>query len=99
MLIADLVGEGPTSASIATLREDIADLFERIDENEESARRLEHRTKYLLLSTGFLRRLLDLHLEWIDEVERELAPPDEPVDAVLAGRGGQDPPYPVGSES
>ena len=99
MLIADLVGEEPTRASIATLREDIADLFERIAENEESARLLEHRTKYLLLSTSFLRRLLDLHLEWIDEVERELAPSDEPVDAVLDDRGGPDAPHPVASES
>ena len=99
MLIADLVGEEPTRASIATLREDIADLFERIEENEESARLLEHRTKYLLLSTSFLRRLLDLHLEWIDEVERELAPSDEPVDAVLDDRGGPDAPHPVASES
>ena len=99
MLIADLVGEEPTRASIATLREDIADLFERIEENEESARLLEHRTKYLLLTASFLRRLLDLHLEWIDEVERELAPSDEPVDAVLDDRGGPDAPHPVASES
>jgi hypothetical protein len=28
----------------------------------------------VLLNLRFLRRLLDLHLEWIDEVERELAP-------------------------
>ena len=27
-----------------------------------------------LLVTGFLRRLLDLHLELIDEIERKLAP-------------------------
>jgi hypothetical protein len=25
---------------------------------------------------GFLRRLLDLHLEFVDDLERELAPPD-----------------------
>jgi DNA-binding PadR family transcriptional regulator len=76
MLIADLVGEDVTRESILTLREDISDLFERLDENEASARHLEHRTKYLLLSTAFLRRLLDLHLEWIDDVERELASPE-----------------------
>ncbi len=35
---------------------------------------LPHRRKYLLLVTDFLRRLLDLHLEFVDEVERELAP-------------------------
>lgn len=35
---------------------------------------LPHRSKYLSLVYGFLRRLLALHEEWIDEVERELAP-------------------------
>jgi PadR family transcriptional regulator AphA len=74
LLIADLVGEAPTRASIATLRDDIADLSARLDESEASAHELPHRTKYLLLVVGFLRRLLELHLEWVDEVERELAP-------------------------
>ena len=74
LLIADLVGEAPTRASIATLRDDIADLSVRLDESEASAHELPHRAKYLLLVVGFLRRLLELHLEWVDEVERELAP-------------------------
>jgi PadR family transcriptional regulator, regulatory protein AphA len=74
LLIADLVGEAPTRESIATLRDDIADLFERVDEVEQSAEALPHRRRYLLLVTSFLRRLLELHLEWIDEVERELSP-------------------------
>src|SRR5881409_3788964 len=37
LLIADLVGEAPTRESIATLREDIADLSVRLDEGEASA--------------------------------------------------------------
>ena len=77
LLITDLVGEGPTRESIGTLREDIADLFVRIEENEASADLLPHRRKYLMITNAFLRRLLDLHLEWIDEVERELAPQEE----------------------
>jgi hypothetical protein len=28
---------------------------------------------------GFLRRLLDLHLDFVDELERELAPDSEPA--------------------
>jgi hypothetical protein len=32
------------------------------------------RRKYLFLVNAFLRRLLDLHLELVDEVERELPP-------------------------
>jgi DNA-binding PadR family transcriptional regulator len=74
LLIADLVGEEPTRASIATLRADIAELSAQLDESEERAHELPHRAKYLLLVTGFLRRLLDLHLELVDEVERELGP-------------------------
>ncbi len=73
LLIADLVGEAPTRASIAALREDIADLVTRIDETEAGTDALPHRRKYLLLVTGFLRGLLDLHLELVEEVERELA--------------------------
>jgi PadR family transcriptional regulator AphA len=72
LLIADLVGEEPTRESVATLREDIADLAARLDESEHSAEALPHRRKYLLLVLGFLRRLLELHLDWVDEVEREL---------------------------
>jgi DNA-binding PadR family transcriptional regulator len=73
LLIADLVGEQVTRESIATLREDIADLQARIAETEASAERLPHRRKYLLLVIAHLRRLLDLHLQLVDEVERELA--------------------------
>jgi DNA-binding PadR family transcriptional regulator len=74
MLIADLVGEKVTRDGIATLREDIADLSERLDESEASAASLPHREKYLRLVITFLRRLLELQVEWIDEVERELSP-------------------------
>lgn len=73
LLIADLVGEAPTRKSIAALREDIADLVTRIEETEAGTEALPHRRKYLLLVTGFLRGLLDLHLELVEEVERELA--------------------------
>jgi PadR family transcriptional regulator AphA len=74
LLIADLVGEAPTRESIGTLREDLADLFGRLEEAEARAEGLPHRRKYLLMVCGFLRRLLELHEELVDEVERELAP-------------------------
>ena len=74
LLIADLVGEATTRRSIATLREDIADLSARLAETEAGAQMLPHRRKYLLLVVEFLRRLLDLHLELVDEVQRELGP-------------------------
>jgi hypothetical protein len=73
LLICDLVGEEVTRESLAMLRDDIADIWWRIDAAEESAHGLPHREKYLLIATRFLRRLLELHLELVDEVERELA--------------------------
>lgn len=80
LLLADLVGEDVTRTSIATLREDIADLLPRLDESAAAADTLPHRRKYLLLVNDFLRRLVDLHLDLVDEVERELAPEREPTD-------------------
>jgi PadR family transcriptional regulator, regulatory protein AphA len=71
LLICDLVGEEVTREGLATLRDDIADLQERLDESEETAGRLPHREKYLLLVVAFLRRVLDLHLDLVDEVEQE----------------------------
>jgi PadR family transcriptional regulator, regulatory protein AphA len=72
LLITDLVGEAPTRASMITLRDDIADLLARLDETEATAHNLPHRRKYLLLVTGFMRRLFELHLDLVDQVEREL---------------------------
>jgi PadR family transcriptional regulator, regulatory protein AphA len=74
LLICDLVGEAPTRESAATIREDIADLMGRLDETERRTELFPHRRKYQLLVIGFLRRLLDLHLELVDEIERELSP-------------------------
>jgi DNA-binding PadR family transcriptional regulator len=74
LLICDLVGEEITRESMASLREDIADLEQRLSDAQRIAAELPHREKYLLLVTGFMRRFLDLHVELIDEVERELAP-------------------------
>ncbi|HEY7794403.1 MAG TPA: hypothetical protein VIA10_10400 [Gaiellaceae bacterium] len=74
LLICDLVGEDATRKSMAAVADDIADIRRRLDDAEQSARALPHREKYLLLVIEFLRRLLDLHLELVDEVERELGP-------------------------
>jgi DNA-binding PadR family transcriptional regulator len=89
LLICDLVGEDVTRASLATLRDDIADLERRLDDVDRGASQLPHREKYLLLVFGFLRRLLDLHQELIDQVERELAPEAGPVSGASAQRGTQ----------
>jgi DNA-binding PadR family transcriptional regulator len=78
LLVADLVGEGPTRASIAALREDIADLAARLDASRERAEALPHRRTYLRLVGDLLRGLLVLHLDWVERVEAELDPHGEP---------------------
>jgi DNA-binding PadR family transcriptional regulator len=72
LLIADLVGEKVTRTNMGTLREDVAELKERVAEAAERAEDLPHRRKHLLLVYGFLDQLLDLHLELVDDVERQL---------------------------
>jgi len=83
LLIADLVGEHVTRDSMATLRDDIAELQDQLDEAVARAEALPHRRKYLLLVTGFLRDLFELHLKLVDDVEHELAD-EPPVDAGLS---------------
>jgi len=73
-MATDLVGEDAVRESAGTLREDIAELRARLDEGVASAELLPHRQKYLLMVNARLRELLDLHLRWVDEIERELRP-------------------------
>jgi DNA-binding PadR family transcriptional regulator len=76
LLICDLVGEKVTRKSMSTLRADIADISQRLDDAERTAEELPHREKYLRLVIDFLRQLLDLHLDLVDQVERELTAKD-----------------------
>ena len=71
LLICDLVGEDVTRASMDALRDDLEDIRRRLDEADARAAQLPHREKYLKLTTGFLRRLLDLYAELVDEVDRD----------------------------
>jgi DNA-binding PadR family transcriptional regulator len=89
LLICDLVGEPITRASVATLREDVADLTARLEDSAETARALGHRSKYLLLVIDFLRRYLDLHLDLVDQVERELSAAPVPETASQEARSGR----------
>src|SRR5215213_6678450 len=54
LLMCDLVGEADTRESVATLREDIEDIWWRLDAAEDAARALPHREKYLRLVVGLL---------------------------------------------
>jgi DNA-binding PadR family transcriptional regulator len=74
LLICDLVGEEVTRDSMSTLRGDIADIQARLDDAERTARQLPHREKYLLLVISFMRGVLGLHLELVEQVERSFTP-------------------------
>jgi DNA-binding PadR family transcriptional regulator len=89
LLICDLVGEEVTRESMATLRDDIADLRERLDQSEQTARELPHRARYLVLVVDFLRGLLDLHEQLIDGVERDFSRPAERSGSSGRGSSGR----------
>jgi DNA-binding PadR family transcriptional regulator len=72
LLAGDLVDDASLRESLSSLREDIADLSARLDVAEAAARSLPHREKYLMMGHRLSRRLLAVHLEWLDEIEREL---------------------------
>jgi DNA-binding PadR family transcriptional regulator len=78
LLLCDLVGEEITRESMLTLRGEIDELQRALHESESTAHELPHREKYLLIAIEFLRRLLELHLDLVEEVEREFIGTDAP---------------------
>ena len=86
LLLADLVGEEPTREAVTALRPEIAELLAQLDAAVPRAARLPHREKYLLLVIEFLRGLLELHLDWIATVERELAGDSSDADPASRAR-------------
>jgi PadR family transcriptional regulator, regulatory protein AphA len=58
--------------SLQALRAEIAELAAGIDEDERRAPSIPHRERQLKLVRSLGTRLLQAHLDWIDEVEREL---------------------------
>ena len=87
LLLCDLVGEPVTRESMLTLREDIADIMERLDEAEVRAEAIPHRRKYLLLVIDFLRKYAELHLELVVEIEREFRSGDASTSAPETNAG------------
>ena len=73
LLIADLVGEEVTRESMATLRDDIADLEARLDESARAADELPAPARVPAAGQRLpARGYVDLHRELVDRVEREL---------------------------
>ena len=72
VLAGDIVGAEAIVSSLQGLRAELAALTARIDEAERVAATLPHRARYLALVHRLGRRLVEVHEEWVDEVEREL---------------------------
>jgi DNA-binding PadR family transcriptional regulator len=86
VLSTDLVGEPRVRKSIAALRGEIEQLRAFLDEGRAGAGDFPHRQKYLLLNHRLASAILDVYVDWIDEVERELAP-KKSTSASRASRG------------
>jgi len=72
VLAADLVDEQDVLASIRALRPELERMRSSIEEGIRRAADFPHRERYLLLNHRLVQRVLDAHLEWVDEVEAEL---------------------------
>jgi DNA-binding PadR family transcriptional regulator len=73
VLASDLAeDERVVAESLRALRLEIAELLAGIDEDERRAPSIAHRQRQLKLVRSLGRRLLVAHLDWIDEVDREL---------------------------
>jgi DNA-binding PadR family transcriptional regulator len=72
ILAADLVDPAVLRDSLAGLRTEIEEQLGLLDVGDEVAGSLPHRERWLHLNHALSRRVMDAHLEWLDEVEREL---------------------------
>ena len=72
LLAADMVLEATTAAALLPLRHDLDRLDALVAESVERAHSLPHRERYLLLQLSLVRRMLQAHRDWLDEVERVL---------------------------
>jgi PadR family transcriptional regulator, regulatory protein AphA len=74
LLAADLVGEEAVLDSLRALRAEIADISARLDAAETLAATIPGRARYLLLNHRLARHIVQAHIDWLDDVERELDP-------------------------
>jgi DNA-binding PadR family transcriptional regulator len=80
VLASDLAeDESAVVRSLHALRDEIAELATEVDEAERRATTIPHRERQLRLVRSLGRKLLEAHLEWIDEVERELGRANERI--------------------
>jgi DNA-binding PadR family transcriptional regulator len=72
LLAADFADDETILASLAGLREEIADGYREAEEMAARAAAIPHRARYLALLNDLRRRTLDAQREWLDHVEQQL---------------------------
>lgn len=77
LLGADFADDATVLASLNGLRAELDARYEDLEEMERRAGELPHRTRYLRLLNNLARRTLDTQRQWLDDVQRELAPPHD----------------------
>jgi DNA-binding PadR family transcriptional regulator len=74
LFAGDMIDDEDILASLQKLRADVEEMSAVVATNIARAPSLPHRTRYMLLQQDLGRRLVQAHAEWLDAVERELAP-------------------------
>lgn len=90
LLAGDMLTDEEIVTSVTGMRSGIAEMSAVIDEMEQGAVRVPHRTRYLMLQHDLARRLLDVYEAWVDDVEQALSPPrSRPRRSNPAGPSGE----------
>jgi hypothetical protein len=72
VLASEYADRGEVLAGLGALRAEIAELTAGLEQAREIRPELRHRERALRLNQRLARRILEAHLEWLDEVEHEL---------------------------
>ncbi len=72
LLASEFVPAEVTLASLRPLRADLQAALRQVEHNVERSTELPHRAAVLHINHRLTRRLIEAHLEWLDEVEAEL---------------------------
>lgn len=68
----DLVGEDAVLEGLRGFRRDLDAVSELVAQGTESADSVPHRARILHINNRYAHRLIELHREWADELEREI---------------------------
>lgn len=76
VLAADLGDAADVLSAVRSLRPELERMLAALAEGEAAAAAIPHRTRSLRLNHRLARSVLEAHLAWVGEVERELSGPE-----------------------